>query len=50
MRKMGRNVFIRFFHESALCYLLARRRRLGEERLQDVAHGDDALVADGLGH
>ena len=53
MRKMGRNMFNRFFHESTLCYLLARRRRLGEERLQDVAHVD-ALVADGrqdgLGH
>lgn len=33
--------------DESVLYLLARRRRLGEERLQDVAHVD---AADGLGH
>ena len=52
MSKMRKSSFKRASQPS-LCYLLARRRRLGEERLQDVAHVD-ALVADGrqdgLGH
>ena len=33
--------------DESVMYLLARRRRLGEERLHDVAHVD---AADGLGH